>query len=128
MRNGMGEVIFFSAAAEAMRRILVDRARRKQAIKRGGDLNRKRYAEDSIVAPKIDSDLLNLDSALGTLELEDVRKAELVKLRYFVGLTLQEAADILDISISTADRDWAYARAWLFRQVSNDQLPGIDKA
>ncbi|MDA8563519.1 ECF-type sigma factor [Mariniblastus sp.] len=122
-----GQGHFFSAAAEAMRRILVDRARRKLSLKRGGDFTRKRYAEDSIIAPKIDGDLLDLDIALRDLEQQDVRKADLVKLRYFVGLTLQEAADILDISISTADRDWAYARAWLFRQVSNDQPPRKDQ-
>ena len=119
---------FFSAAAEAMRRILVDRARRKQALKHGGDLKRKRYAEDSIIAPKIDDDLLDLDTALGAFELQDIRKADLVKLRYFVGLTLQEAADILGISLSTADRDWAYARAWLYRRISNDQLYGNNQA
>lgn len=112
---------FFSAAAEAMRRILIDRARRKLAIKRGGELKRQRFAEDSIVAPEVEHDLLDLDAALDKLEQKDARKAELVKLRYFVGLTQQEAADILSIGISTADRDWAYARAWLYRQIGDDR-------
>ncbi len=109
---------FFSAAAEAMRRILVDRARRKKAIKHGGDRKRKHFAEDLIVAPETNIDLIELDSALTSLAEQSPRKVELVKLRYFIGLTLKEAADVLGIGISTADRDWAYARAWLYRHIS----------
>jgi len=117
-----GRAHFFSAAAEAMRRILIDRARRKLSLKRGGNLKRQRFAEDSIVTPNIDGDLFDLDVALSQLEAQDRRKAELVKLKYFIGLTLHEAAQVLDISLSTADRDWAYAKAWLFREISDSQL------
>ena len=116
---------FFSAAAEAMRRILIERARRNNALKRGGDKNRKHYAEDSIVAPETNVDLLELDAALILFAEKEPRKAELVKLRFFVGLTLKEAAEVLGIGASTADRDWAYARAWLFRHVSSDD-DGVD--
>lgn len=114
--NGRGH--FFSAAAEAMRRIMIERARRKQAQKRGGDLKREHLPEDAIEAPDAKVDLLDLDAALDKLQTQAPRKAELVKLRYFVGLTLREAADVLGISSATADRDWAYAKAWLFDQVS----------
>jgi RNA polymerase sigma factor (sigma-70 family) len=109
---------FFAAAAEAMRRILVESARRKQRLKRGGDLQRAEMFEDAIAAPETDIDLIELDAALVQLAVKDPRKAELVKLRYFAGLTQQQAADVLGVGISTADRDWAYARAWLFRAIS----------
>jgi RNA polymerase sigma factor (sigma-70 family) len=109
---------FFAAAAEAMRRILVESARRKQRLKRGGDLQRQEMFEDAIAAPETDIDLIELDAALDQLAAKDPRKAELVKLRYFAGLTQQQAADCLGIGLSTADRDWAYARAWLFRAIS----------
>ena len=109
---------FFAAAAEAMRRILVESARRKSRLKRGGDLDRQPIEDDAIAAPEIDSDLLELDAALDKLAAKDPRKDELVKLRYFAGLTQQQAAEVLGIGISTADRDWSYARAWLFREIS----------
>ena len=109
---------FFSAAAEAMRRILVERARRKRRLKRGGDLARQELVEDAIAAPEVDGDLLELDAALEKLQEKDPRKAELVKLRYFAGLTVEEAATALGITTSTADRDWAYARAWLYREIT----------
>ena len=109
---------FFAAAAEAMRRILVESARRKSRLKRGGDLVRAPIEDDAIVAPEIESDLLELDAALDRLAAKDARKAELVKLRYFAGLTIEQAAQALGISTTTADRDWTYARAWLFREVS----------
>ncbi len=109
---------FFAAAAEAMRRILVESARRKSRLKRGGNLEQHPIDDDAIVAPEIDTDLIELDAALDKLAAKDPRKAELVKLRYFAGLTQQQAADILEIGISTADRDWAYSRAWLFRELS----------
>lgn len=118
-----GKGHFFAAAAEAMRRILVDRARRRMSQKMGGHLEKEFFAEDSIATPPIDTDLLDLHSALQLFELKDPRKANLVKLRYFIGLTQQEAADVLEIAISTADRDWAYARAWLFRQIN-----GVDNS
>ena len=109
---------FFAAAAEAMRRILVESARRKSRLKRGGDMQREPIDEQAIEAPQIDADLLELDAALDKLASKDGRKAELVKLRYFAGLTIEQAAAALGISTTTADRDWTYARAWLFREMS----------
>lgn len=112
---------FFAAAAEAMRRILVDQARRRNAIKRGGD--RRRVGMDEVdIAAEIDDadpaiDLISLDAALSRLEAEDPRKATLVKLRYFAGVTLDQAAAALDISPTTADRDWAYAKAFLYAEL-----------
>jgi RNA polymerase sigma factor (TIGR02999 family) len=109
---------FAAAAAEAMRRILVESARRKQRQKRGGDRDREPLEPDQIAAPESSDELLELDAALDKLAAEHPRKAELVKLRYFAGLTQEQAAETLGIGVSTADRDWAYARAWLFREVS----------
>lgn len=109
---------FFGAAAEAMRRILVDAARRKRRLKRGGHFHQEPLDDEAIVAPEIDHDLLELDAALDQLQCKDARKAALVKLRYFAGLTIEEAARELGISTTTADRDWSYARAWLFRELS----------
>ena len=109
---------FFAAAAEAMRRILVENARAKQRLKRGGDGQRVPLAEEAIAAPEPDERLIALDEALARLEEKDPRKAELVKLRYFAGLTIEQAAEALGIGTSTADRDWSYARAWLFREMS----------
>jgi RNA polymerase sigma factor (TIGR02999 family) len=110
---------FFAAAAEAMRRILVEAARRKAALKRGGGLIRGELPESEIAAPEPDSDLLALDEALGKLAATDALAADLVKLRYFAGLTSQEAAAALGISSRTADRTWAYARAWLRHRIDN---------
>jgi RNA polymerase sigma factor (sigma-70 family) len=109
---------FFAAAAEAMRRILVEAARRKRRLKRGGDMERKPLEEDQIAAPQEAGDLIELDAALDKLAAKDPRKAELIKLRYFAGLTQEQAAEALGIGVSTADRDWAYARAWLFREMA----------
>lgn len=108
---------FFAAAAEAMRRILVENARRKGRLKRGGDRERVDLHEEAIVAPEVDLDLLELDAALDELERQHPRKAQLIKLRYFAGLTMEQAAATLGIGISTADRDWAYARAWLIQHM-----------
>src|SRR5690348_1380564 len=112
---------FFAAAAEAMRRILVDQARHKGSAKAGGGRRRVDLdeVEPAIEAPRVD--LLALDEALGQLEAKDPRKAALVKLRYFAGLTNQQAADALGVSASTADNDWAYARAWLRLAMGDDQ-------
>ena len=109
---------FFGAAAEAMRRILVERARRKLAARHGGGLERVDIGEVEIAvfAPD-DEELLALHGALDKLVAHSPRKAELVKLRYFIGLTMEEAADLLGVSLATAKRDWSYARAWLFREV-----------
>jgi RNA polymerase sigma factor (TIGR02999 family) len=106
-----GRVHFFSAAAAAMRRILIDRARQKQAEKRGGGRRRQRL--DELAAPAPDEQLLALNEALHKLEVKDPAKARLVELRYFAGLTGEQAAEALGISPSTADRYWSYARAWL---------------
>jgi RNA polymerase sigma factor (TIGR02999 family) len=109
---------FFAAAAEAMRRILVDRARRRQAVRRGGDLRRLDLEAAEPAALRPSDDLLALDEALEKLAAQDVPKAELVKLRYFAGLTMDQAAEVLGISPATAHRWWNYARAWLHQQVT----------
>jgi len=111
---------FFAAAAEAMRRILIDKARKKQRLKRGCGLQRVDLdgVEVSVAEPPDDLDAL--DEALTKLAQKHPDKAALVKLRYFAGLTIDESARILGISPSTADRYWTYARAWLYRQVVGD--------
>ncbi len=104
---------FFGAAAEAMRRILVENARRKQRVRHGGRRKRVDLRETEIASPVPSDDLLALDEALDRLAEEDADAARLVKLRYFAGMTASEAAVVLDVSVRTADRLWAYARAWL---------------
>ena len=108
---------FFSAAAEAMRRILVEGARRKKRIKHGGDNSRVVLDEAGIAAPEPREDLLALDEALDKLAAGDKSAAELVQLRYFAGLTLTEAANAMNISPRSADRLWAYSRAWLHQEL-----------
>jgi len=108
---------FFAAAAEAMRRILVESARRKATQKRGGEGERVKLDPERFAAPDRPEDLLALDEALTKLAARDPRKAKLVELRYFAGLTLDEAAAALGVSAATADRDWAFARAWLYREL-----------
>jgi RNA polymerase sigma factor (sigma-70 family) len=110
---------FFAAAAEAMRRILVEAARRKKAEKHGGGLNRLDAAELPIAAPEPTEDLVALDEALTKFAEIEPQKAELVKLRYFAGLTIEEAADALGISPATAKRHWTYSRAWLYQAISD---------
>jgi RNA polymerase sigma factor (TIGR02999 family) len=110
---------FFAAAAEAMRRILIENARRKRAARHGGGQRRLDIQELQIACPAKEDELLAVDEALERLAVEDREKAELVKLRYFVGFTLEEAAQILGISAPTAKRWWSYARAWLFQEISN---------
>jgi len=111
---------FFGAAAEAMRRILIDRARKRQAVRHGSGQAHVELEEClQIAAPVVqDDELLAVHEALDKLSAEDPRKAELVKLHYFVGLTFAEAAEVLGVSEPTAKRDWAYARAWLHREIS----------
>jgi RNA polymerase sigma factor (TIGR02999 family) len=104
---------FFAAAAEAMRRILVEQARHKKSKKAGGDRRRLELAAIDAAVDDFRDDLLGLHDALERLEQKDRRKAELVKLRFFAGLTNEQAAGVLGISTSTADNDWAYARCWL---------------
>jgi len=111
---------FFAAAAEGMRRFLIDNARRKRAVRHGGQLARisaDATGFDLASPPGNDEEILLVNEAIDGLAAHDPRKAELVKLRYFAGLTLEEAADVLGISHRTAKRDWAYARAWLFNEV-----------
>ena len=110
---------FFGAAAEAMRRILVDRAREKRALKRGGDLKRVDLDAVELPSPMPDDELLALDEALGRLVTVDTRAAEMVKLCFFVGLTQAEAARELGVSLSTAERVWGFAQAWLLREMKN---------
>jgi RNA polymerase sigma factor (TIGR02999 family) len=114
-----GRAHFFGAAAEAMRRILVDQARRKSAVKRGGGRRREDLQDELItVRSDDDTDLELLSEALDDLEREDPVKAQLVKLRYFVGLTIPQAAEALEISQTTADRYWTYSRARLYHRLS----------
>ena len=111
---------FFAAAAEAMRRILVENARRKKSQKRGGARERENLELNHIDAGRPPDEILALHEALDMLAEKDAVKADLVKLRYFVGLTIPEAAEALEISASSIDRQWAYARAWLHQQISGD--------
>jgi RNA polymerase sigma factor (TIGR02999 family) len=110
---------FFAAAGEAMRRILVERARQKMRLKRGGDLQRVELSDVELAAPMPDDELLALDEALTRLAQTDARAAEVVSLCFFVGLTQEQAAKELGVSLSTVERKWAYARAWLFREIQN---------
>ncbi|MBI3879087.1 MAG: sigma-70 family RNA polymerase sigma factor [Verrucomicrobia bacterium] len=114
-----GRAHFFGAAAEAMRRILVDHARRKQAERRGGGAHPHVGVTNLDIAAEQtqDDQLLAVNEALEKFAKVDVEKAELVKLRYFVGLTLEEAASAQGVSLATAKRSWAYARAWLYREM-----------
>jgi RNA polymerase sigma factor (TIGR02999 family) len=114
---------FFGAAAEAMRRILVENARRKRRLKHGGHLERVELEGLEIAAPLPDDDLLAMDEALGRLAEADPRAAELVKLCFFVGLTQEQAAKHFGVSVSTVERTWAFARAWLFREIQRSRNP-----
>jgi len=109
---------FFAAAAEAMRRILVDQARRRASLKHGGGLAREPLDESAIAAPEIPGDVVAMDEALTKLSVHDSQAAELIKLRFFTGLTIRESADILGISSRSANDVWAYARAWLINELS----------
>jgi len=115
---------FFAAAAEAMRRILVERARQKQSLKRGGDRDRVELeAADPMVLPIASDDILGLEDGLQKLEWKDARKAQLVKLRFFAGLTTAQAAKALGISSTTAENDWSYARSWLRLEMAGGENP-----
>jgi RNA polymerase sigma factor (TIGR02999 family) len=111
---------FFAAAAEAMRRILVEQARRKNTVKAGGTLRRVELSDvdPAVGAPSLD--ILALNEALDKLEAKDPRKAQLVKLRFFSGLTIEQAAEALRIATSTAEADWAYAKCWLRAEMAGD--------
>ena len=115
--NWKNRAHFFGAAAEAMRRILVDRAREKKALKRGGNLRRVDIDGLELPSAMPDDELIALDEALDRLSAVDTRAAEMVKLCFFVGLTQEEAALELGVSLSTAERVWGFARAWLLREM-----------
>ncbi len=116
-----GRKHFFCAAAEAMRRILIDRARHRKAVRHGGGLQRTELAEDIIAVPSAqDEEILAIHSILDRFAQIEPRKAEVVKLRYFVGMTIEETAEALGISTPTAKRDWIFARAWLFRELKRE--------
>ena len=109
---------FFAAAAEAMRRILVEQARRKQRVRHGGELQRIDLDDQLAVSDAAGRNLLALDEALERLSVEQPEAAQVVKLRYFAGLTIEETAAALQLSVRTVNRHWAYARAWLYQQLS----------
>ena len=115
---------FFAAAAEAMRRILIEKARHKRRRKRGADLQRIGLEDATLAIEGPSEDVIAVDEALTKLERDDHVVADLVKMRYFAGLNLDQIAKILDISRRTADRYWAYARAWLHREVTHDRTKG----
>ena len=132
LRLGFGEgarfpsrAYFFAAAGEAMRRILVENARRKKRLKHGGNLERVDIENVALAAPLPDEDLLALDEALTRLAEFEPRAAELVKLCFFVELTQEQAAKELGISVATVERRWAFARAWLFREIQKSRNPPV---
>jgi RNA polymerase sigma factor (TIGR02999 family) len=112
---------FFAAAAEAMRRILVEQARRKKALRRGGRAVGQILREDDRVSAPVSDEILDLDEALSKLEAADQQAAQVVKLRIFAGMTLEESARALGVSTRTAVRSWAYARAWLSRELGEGE-------
>ena len=119
-----GRAYFFAAAAEAMRRILIDRARHKRALRHGGGQERVDIQAVEVAGPEDDEQLLAVHEALDKLAVHHKAKAELVKLRYFVGMTIPEAAEVLGISEPTAKNYWAWARVWLYREIKAAGKPG----
>ena len=117
---------FFAAAAEAMRRILVEIARRKKRIKHGGEFERVELDGEQLAIELPVDDVLVIDEALEELEESDEQAAQLLKLHYFAGLSVEKAAELLEIPTRTAYRNWAYARAWMYRRVGVDQTPAAD--
>jgi RNA polymerase sigma factor (TIGR02999 family) len=115
-----GRAYFFKAAAEAMRRILVENARRKQRLKHGGELHRVELYETDCIVNNLSEEIISLDEAIEKLSKNDKLKAELVKLRFFAGLSMEQVAEMLDISITTAERYWAYSRSWLHLEITKD--------
>jgi RNA polymerase sigma factor (TIGR02999 family) len=124
MRAWNGRTHYYCAAAEAMRRILIDHARRKQRVCHGGGRVQVDLREVDAVGQAPSEDLLVLDETLNAFAALDPVKAEFVKLRYFAGLTLEEAAELLGISRATADRYWAFARAWLYNAITSGEKSG----
>jgi RNA polymerase sigma factor (TIGR02999 family) len=121
--NGRGH--FFAAASEAMRRILIENARRKRRLRHGGDRQRQILDEAQLAEEAADDKLLAVDEALDKLAQEDQAVAEVVKLRFFVGLSIEKTAEVLDISVRTVNRHWAYARAWLYQHLNTAENPTI---
>jgi RNA polymerase sigma factor (TIGR02999 family) len=120
-QNWDGRAHFFAAAAEAMRRILIDRARRRAAGRHGGGEAPRAIDQIEIPTPGREEDWLELSDALEKLEAVDKQKAQFIKLRYFVGLSLEEAADLLGVSVPTASRWWSYSRAWLAKEIETQR-------
>jgi len=120
-----GRTHFFSAAAEAMRRILIENARRKHRLKHGGGLQKVDLNSADIAISEPPEDVIALDEALTKLGEQEPAVADLVKIRYFAGLTLEQAAEILGVSRRTADRYWAYARAWLYKEITEVDRPHL---
>ena len=118
-----GRAHFFHAAAQAMREILVDQARRKAALKRGGERRRKELREIYLPIESPVENILAFDEVLAKLERQDATKARIVVLRFFAGLTMQEIADDLGVSKSTVERDWRFIRAWLYRELGESNRP-----
>jgi RNA polymerase sigma factor (TIGR02999 family) len=116
---------FFAAAAEAMRRILIDRARERRSLKRGGGWRKLELDPAQLTLDEVPSEIVDLDEALNALSKENPRLAELVKLRFYAGLSHREAAEVQGTSVPTADRNWAYARAWLFRYMKAVDASGM---
>ncbi|MEY2565116.1 MAG: hypothetical protein QOH88_3309 [Verrucomicrobiota bacterium] len=116
---------FFAAAAQLMRRIMVDHARRKQALKRGGGAMMVTLEEATVASESRATELLALDEAMEKLSAFDTRKAQVVEMRYFGGLTMEEIADVLKIHVNTVMRDWSAARAWLFAALSGENMDAV---
>jgi len=116
-QNWRSRTHFFSAAAEAMRRILVDNARRKKSLRHGGKHQRVKLEDEDIAIEGCSEDIVALDEALCELAESEKMKADLVKLRYFAGLSMEQAAEVLGLSLTTAKRHWRYARAWLYSRI-----------
>jgi len=108
---------FFAAAAEAMRRILIERARRRHAVRHGGELERVSFQEHMLASPEDDEQLLALNDALEKLESEHPAQAQVVKLRYFAGMSNEEIAELLGVSLSTVKNYWVFSKAWLFKEI-----------
>jgi len=110
---------FFAAAAEAMRHILIDRARRRRAVRHGGEYERVHFEEEMLASPADDQQLLTLNDALEKLELKHPIQARVVKLRYFAGMSNEEIAELIGVSLSTVKNYWVFSKAWLFREIKS---------
>ncbi len=120
-REWQNRAHFFAVMAQVMRHVLVDHARRRHYAKRGGRLQRVSLADDSLMSPERAAELVALDEALGELSRVDPRKGRVVELRYFGGLSLEETAALLEVSVMTVRRDWRAAKAWLYKAVTSEE-------